>query len=193
MKGKRLNDLQQSADGAYIYAEKSDGTQVKIPRSSASSMLGLKQAKDSAQMAEQHAAQASDDLSEARMLVQNIESLISEMQENPGTDATVLAKLALLAAEVNLLKEQMSYRPRTVWMSQAEFDRLTNDGEDLGAVSEYEDLRVYEPNEEYTPSGEDATYDETTMLVEVDGIYEEESMLVEIDGTYDEETGLVTL
>lgn len=193
MTSKRLNDLEQWDDSSYLYGERADGKQVRLSKAVAMKILGLKEARDAAQMAETNALIAADEAGEAELLVTQIKEQIAELVANPNADAELVAKVALNAASIALIQEQMKDRPKTVWMSEAEFDALTNNGENLAPIAAYEDLRVYEDTYTPEPSGEDATYDETTMLVEYDGIYDEESGLIEVDGIYDETTGLVTI
>lgn len=57
------------------------------------------------------------------------------------------------AEEFNGVVEILKHLPIPVFMSQSEFDRITNDGTNLEPIKDIEDLRVYEDDETPTEGG----------------------------------------
>lgn len=145
MNGIKLNDWELGQSAEYLYAQQSGGKQVRITPATAGRLLGLSEARNAAQEAAVSAEESAELAETVALTMEELERIINALAADPDLDAALIAKVSLNAAKVAMLEAEMQRRPVPTYMTQAEFDRLTNDGENLTPVRHIENLIVYEP------------------------------------------------
>lgn len=179
MNGIKLNDWDLGQSAEYLYAQQAGGKQVRITPATAGRLLGLSEARNAAQEAAVSAEESAELAENVALTMEELERIINALAADPDIDAALLAKVSLNAAKLAMLEAEMQRRPVPNYMTQAEFDRLTRDGENLTPIRHIENLIVYEP---YT--GEDVPDEPSapSSVMAADGTLSLDAVIAE-DGT----------
>lgn len=179
MNGIKLNDWDLGQSAEYLYAQQAGGKQVRITPATAGRLLGLSEARNAAQEAAVSAEESAELAENVALTMDELERIINALAADPDIDAALLAKVSLNAAKLAMLEAEMQRRPVPTYMTQAEFDRLTRDGENLTPIRHIENLIVYEP---YT--GEDVPDEPSapSSVMAADGTLSLDAVIAE-DGT----------